>query len=330
MYILPNRCRCQARTLHLYLHVCKRVQHKSCTWPCTVRLHVRGSQRWRVSEYQSTRMNSLFGVRLFRPWIKVRIAKPPSSGLHDKPPKDPPAPGQDEADETSTKQATTRLRAARRTKSRKRLPAQPEIGEKLPASNPKAWSAELRAMQSERSKRMWAQPGNREKLAAAFREALSSPESKALRSEISKRRWAQPGYREKLAAIRKAWSPERRAMISEKAKRTRAQPEFRENHSAALRAVFSAPGYRTRHSEMMKRLWERPEHREKFSAAAREYWSPERRAACSRIERNCPAKQAVLKARSEMSAARMKKLWFNMPEKKAILSARSIAYWKDP
>lgn len=150
-------------------------------------------------------MNSLFGARLFRPWIKVRIAKPQSLGLHDKPPKDPPAPGEDEADENSTKQAKTRPRAARRTKSKKRLPPQPEIGEKLPASNPKAWSPERRAAQSERAKRAW----------------------------------AQPGHKEKFAATRKAWFPERRAMISEKAKRIWIQPELREkHHSAALRVAF--------------------------------------------------------------------------------------------
>lgn len=80
----------------------------------------------------------------------------------------------------------------------------------------------------------------------------------------------------------------------------------------------------------MKRVWDRPGHRERVLAAAREYWSPERKAARSMIERRCTATQAELKARSEMAAARMKKLWINMPERKAILSARMTAHWKDP
>jgi hypothetical protein len=133
-------------------------------------------------------MNSLSGIRLFRPWIKLRIAKPPSAGLHNKPPKDTPAPIQDEADESSTKQKKTR---------------------------PHQGSPEDKARRSESLKRMWAQPGFREKRSVAAREVWLnlSPEEREKRSVAVRERWLNlsPEEKEKRRAImRKVCRPLRR------------------------------------------------------------------------------------------------------------------------
>ena len=168
------------------------------------------------------RMNTHSGIRVARPWIKLRIAKSPSSGLHSKPPKSEPAPVQHEADEDSTKPAGTRLRKV---------------------------SPEYRALQSEITKRRWAQPGYREK----FAEYWSNPENKALRSERSKDMWAQPGFKEKHSAtLREVWS--------------NLSPEDREKRSAIAREWWS-PEEREKASIRIKRDWSNvPERRERKSA----------------------------------------------------------------
>jgi hypothetical protein len=190
----------------------KRVQHEFDPARDQTYLHVRvGLEWWRVTKRRSTRMNRLSGIRIFRSWTKVRIAEPPASGLHSKPSKEPRAPSQHEADENSTKQATTRLRKgspedrARQSEIMKGVWARPGVREDRSAIASKAWTSENRALRSKSMKRMWTQPGFREDRSAAYREA-STPEVRARRAKATKRMWAQPELREKRsAAIREGW-----------------------------------------------------------------------------------------------------------------------------
>ena len=183
----------------------------------------------------SLRMNTHSGIHVARPWIKVRIAKSPSSGLHSKPPKNEPAPVQDKADEESTEQARTRLRMG---------------------------SPEYRALLSEIAKRRWAQPGYREK----HSEYWSTPEKKALRSELAKDRWAQPGFKERHSAtLREVWSKlsheekEKRSAIA----RERWSPEAREKASIKCKRDWSnVPERRERNSALMSALSKIPEQKD--------------------------------------------------------------------
>ena len=152
-------------------------------------------------------MNRLSGIRIFRSWIKVRIVEPLASGLHSKPPKEPPAPSQDEADENSTKPATTKFRAgspedrARRSETMKGVWARPGVREERLALMRKAWSN--------------MSPEAKKKHSAAIKEGMSLPERKARASESRKRVWNQPGYKEKRrAAILESWSPERSEKVA--------------------------------------------------------------------------------------------------------------------
>ena len=198
-------------------------------------------------------MNKFPGLRITRSWTKVQIAKPPASGLHSTPPKDPPAPGDDEVDENSTTQATTVLRKD---------------------------SPKYKSLHSETMKRMWTQPGFREKRSAAYREAYAnmSPEAKEKRlanirdlsPEANEKRVAawrvtmsSPEYKEKRsAAMREAW--------------LNMSPETREKRSAAMREAASSPERKLIISDIRKRTWAQPGFREARSAAVRKRWlSPE-------------------------------------------------------
>ena len=227
-------------------------------------------------------MNKFPGLRITRSWTKVQIAKPPASGLHSTPPKDPPAPGDDEVDENSTTQATTVLRKD---------------------------SPKYKSLHTETMKRMWTQPGFREKRSAAYRGAYAnmSPEAKEKRlanirdlsPEANEKRVAawrvtmsSPEYKEKRsAAMREAW--------------LNMSPETREKRSAAMREAASSPERKLIISDIRKRTWAQPGFREARSAAVRKRWlSPETK------------KKAAASAREN---------WIARPDDKAIWVARLSA-----
>jgi hypothetical protein len=134
---------------------------------------------------------------------------------------------------------------AKQSERSKRLHADPEYRAKLSAAMA---DPEYRAKQSETSKRMWADPEYRAKQQSAMKAVYSDPEYRAKQSERSKRVWA---------------SPERRANQSEKMKRSWADPEYHAKHAAAL----ASPERRANQSEKMKRSWASPERRAKHAAA---------------------------------------------------------------
>lgn len=214
----------------------KRVRHEFDLARDSTRLHLNvGLERWRVTKRRSSRMNRLSGICIPRPWTKARIAKAPASGLHCKPPREPPAPSQNEADENSTKQTTTTFRMgspedkARRSETMKDVWARPGVREERPVAPREGWSSENRALQSEAMKRRGTQPGFRESRSVVYREA-TTPERSSRRSEATKRLWAQPEIREKWrAAFVEAWNdPEKKAVFASALKNRWKIPENRD------------------------------------------------------------------------------------------------------
>ena len=239
-------------------------------------------------------MNTYSGIRVFRPWIKVRFAHSPSSGLHSKPPKNEPAPVQDKASEDSTEQVRTK---------------------------PRRGSPEHRAILSEIMKRQWTQPGFRE----AVQEYWSDPERRALTSESMKDMWAQPGFREKRrAAMREAYSslsPELKAKRSAALREgyLNMSPESKEKRAAAVREAWSnmSPEAREKHADGVREGWLNlsPEEREKRMASQREGWSPEVKEKAAAMARKSWSTRPEDKVKF---GARTIALW-KIPEKKDAL-----------
>ena len=153
-------------------------------------------------------------------------------------------------------------------------------------------SAERRAAQGERQKRLW-----------------KSPKHAAIFAEKSRNNWRNPETRAKmLRGLRAARNdPEYKANLSAKAKARWARPEFRERASANIRRAANEPERHAKISIANKRRWADPATRARLLAVLTPINRSEAKRESSRAVmaelKADPAKMTVLRAKQKATCA---------------------------
>lgn len=128
----------------------------------------------------------------------------------------------------------------------------------------KMWTPELRAQQSERSKRYWSNPENRRKHGETIRGQWQDPEYRENHIDKQKKRWSNPELRKRNSELHRAlWL----------------DASYKAKSIEGRRWWTGSPECRSLRSAQSKARWKDPEFRARMSKIRREMWTPEMRAA---------------------------------------------------
>ena len=170
---------------------------------------------------------------------------------------------------------------------------------------------ELFQVQSEASKKMWANPEHKARHSEASRKVWTDPSVRARRIEGIKKAYVDPAVKVRHSeGIKKALAdPAVRARMSETGKKVWEDPEKRSRLSETMKEVLADPAIKARQSEASKKRWEDPAVKARWKEGLKKAW----------------ADPAVKVRHSEG----LKKAWAD-PEYKARMSESRKKVWADP